>query len=129
MMLCVPRELEPYRIRSGVLETDPGDPRGAFLYPFKQGARNRTLKLIVSEGDERVRWEHVSVSIAAVKPSEKIIPTWRMMAHVKDLFWDPEDVVIQIHPARSSYVNMHPGTLHLWRPLDVEIPLPPMLAV
>jgi len=41
------------------------------------------------------------------------------------LFWDAEDVVIQYHPAKSEYVNVHDNCLHLWRPVGVELPTPP----
>jgi len=37
------------------------------------------------------------------------------MCAIKDLFWDPVDAVIQIHPTQDDYVNYHPNTLHLWR--------------
>lgn len=32
----------------------------------------------------------------------------------------------QLHPAKSEYVNIHPYCLHLWRPLEREIPMPPV---
>ncbi len=67
------------------------------------------LASIDQAGDKR--WEHVSV---VVMGSDKC-PDWDMMCFVKQLFWDPEDVVIQIHPKKSSYVNLHNGCLHLWR--------------
>jgi hypothetical protein len=51
------------------------------------------------------------------------------MAYVKDLCWDAEDVVMQLHPRKSEYVNNHPHVLHLWRPVDVEIPTPPSIFV
>jgi hypothetical protein len=44
--------------------------------------------------------------------------------HVKDLFWELEDWVVQFHPAQSEYVNHHPGCLHLWRPLVEKLPTP-----
>lgn len=37
------------------------------------------------------------------------------MCFVRQLFWDDEDEVIQIHPKRSRYVNAHNTCLHLWR--------------
>lgn len=55
-------------------------------------------------------WEHVSVSIKDKKPRT---PTWDEMCAVKEVFWDHEDAVIQLHPPRSQYVNMQPHTLHL----------------
>lgn len=54
-------------------------------------------------------WEHVSVS------RRDRCPTWDEMCQVKDLFWDDEDCVVQYHPPKSSYVNLHPFCLHLWR--------------
>jgi hypothetical protein len=47
------------------------------------------------------------------------------MCFVKDLFWDAEDVVIQHHPAKSEYVNLHDNCLHLWRSIGKEIPAAP----
>lgn len=109
------------------------------------------LAIIASDGSEDPelaakfgRWEHVSVH--AFKPegrrAGRLIgigsepskgasrtPTWREMCQVKDLFWDGEDVVIQYHPRRSEYVNCHPHTLHLWRPLDATVPTPPAMFV
>lgn len=51
------------------------------------------------------------------------------MCQVKDLFWDPEDWVVQFHPAHSEYVNNHPGVLHLWRCLTQPFPQPDRLMV
>jgi len=47
------------------------------------------------------------------------------MYFVKRLFWDPEDVVIQYHPAQSEDVHMHDHCLHLRRPVGQEIPILP----
>lgn len=69
-------------------------------------------------------WEHVSVSI-----SKKRCPTWEEMCMVKDLFWDEQDTVIQYHPAKDDYVNMHPRVLHLWRPREEKIPVPNSIMV
>src|SRR5262245_53371563 len=84
----------------------------AFLIPYQ----SFTLRVIASDG---MGWEHVSVSL----PNR--CPNWREMCFIKDLFWDVEDVVIQYHPAKSEYVNVHDNCLHLWRPVEVRIPIPP----
>ena len=42
----------------------------------------------------------------------------------EDLFWDAEDVVIQYHPAKSEDVNNHDYCLHVWPPVEQEIPTP-----
>lgn len=86
-------------------------------------------ELIVVASDEglngSIPWEHVSVSAIRKKPPALRIPNWTEMCFVKDIFWDGEDVVIQYHPRKSEYVNQHPGVLHMWRPVGVELPTPP----
>jgi hypothetical protein len=47
------------------------------------------------------------------------------MCFVKDLFWDDEECVMQLHPPKSDYVNCHPNCLHLWKPVGQDIPRPP----
>lgn len=64
-------------------------------------------------------WEHVSVSL------RHKIPSWEQMCTIKALFWDNDETVIQYHPAKKDYVNYHPRCLHLWRPLNAELPKPP----
>jgi hypothetical protein len=72
---------------------------------------------------ESILWDHVSVSIA------DRCPTWNEMCWIKDLFFDPEECVLQFHPPQSQYINIHPYVLHLWKPKDIEIPLPPSRCV
>ncbi len=62
-------------------------------------------------------WEHVSVS-----PLKGRMPTWDDMCEIKDIFWDDEEEVIQIHPKKSKYVNMVDNCLHLWRHKTIELP-------
>lgn len=62
-------------------------------------------------------WEHVSVS-----PYKGKLPTWDDMCEIKDMFWDDEEVVIQIHPKKSEYVNILDNCLHLWRHREIELP-------
>lgn len=69
-------------------------------------------------------WEHASVSVSRIGEKQTRCPTWGEMCWVKNLFWDETDCVIQYHPAKSEYVNMHPFVLHLWRPTDQVIPIP-----
>lgn len=63
------------------------------------------------------QWEHVSISI----PGERYkVPTWDEMCQVKDLFWETEEEVHQIHPKKSQYFHGfsgHKNILHLWRPV------------
>ena len=50
-------------------------------------------------GENEDGWEHVSVS-----PKHKYkIPTWNDMCVLKDIFFDDEEEVYQIHPKKSEY--------------------------
>lgn len=70
-------------------------------------------------------WDHVSVS------RKNRCPDWAEMCRVKDLFFEPEECVVQYHPPKSDYKNLHRNCLHLWRPQGAEVPRPPswMVAV
>lgn len=84
----------------------------------------RELHCIASEG---YGWEHVSVQVRT--SGKSYTPWWNEMNLVKDLFWDEEDAVFQIHPPKTEYVNNHPHVLHLWRPIGAAIPTPPWILV
>lgn len=80
------------------------------------------LGVIASDGEG---WEHVSVHAYRNSGQAKMrTPTWKEMCFVKDTFWDDDDVVVQYHPRRCDYVNLHPYTLHLWRPVGTELSTP-----
>lgn len=68
-------------------------------------------------------WDHVSVSY----PSRT--PTWEEMCFVKNLFFLPEEIAVEYHPAKSEYKNLHPHCLHIWRYQAMAIPTPPILFV
>lgn len=108
-----------YRIRDGRLGSDDSiGNAGAFAIPNK----GKVFFVIASDG---CGWEHVSVHIDGSKKT----PNWSEMCFIKDLFWDEEDCVVQYHPAKSQYVNTHPGVLHLWRPIKEKLPTPPIFMV
>lgn len=111
-----------FRIHNGPLGSDDTlGMTGSFYIPLKTGAR---AFVISSEGMEQYPWEHVSVSIL----KQKRCPTWEEMCFLKDLFWEEEEAVLQIHPPKSEYVNNHEYCLHLWKPKK-EIELPPSIMV
>lgn len=70
-------------------------------------------------------WDHVSVSPL----KKKIVPSWEMMCKVKDIFFEPDEAVIQIHPPKAEYVNNMSNCLHLWRANDKPMLLPPSFMV
>lgn len=90
---------------------------GFFIFNYK----GYEVRCQASEG---LGWRHVSVTI-----NRNRTPSWEIMNYVKDLFWDAEDCVVQFHPPKSEYVNNHENCLHLWQPIDQEIPLPDSIMV
>ena len=91
---------------------------GCFVIPYQPSAKKLTV--ICSDGGG---WDHVSVSL----PSR--CPTWDEMNFIKNLFFDSEEAVMQLHPPKSMYKNLHKYCLHLWRPQHERIPLPNSLMV
>ena len=118
MRTIIPAKLEQGRVREGRMASTPDyGTTGLFRVMGPKGAM---LTIVASDGEG---WEHVSVSI------ERRTPNWDEMCFVKDLFWREDECVVQYHPPRSEYVNFHPHCLHLFRPIDVKIPMPPSFLV
>jgi hypothetical protein len=93
------------------------------VFQFGLSGDPHSIRCIASDGGG---WQHVSVSYWQ-KPRR--VPSWELMCRIKDLFWDKTDTVVQYHPAESDYVNMHPGCLHLWRPTEAILPVPPPMMI
>lgn len=107
----------PLRVRKGAFGTDERHGNnGAFMIAHPNPASSLTFSVIASDG---AGWEHVSVSLRARTP------TWEEMCFIKGQFWDDEDLVVQLHPPRSEWVNNHPHCLHLWRSVTHLMPVPP----
>jgi hypothetical protein len=94
------------------LEGDYGNARNGAAY-LKLGGRAFTV--MFSDGGG---WDHVSLSTVGR------CPTWEEMCAVKEMFFEPEDVVVQFHPREREYRNFHPTCLHLWRCQFAEFPTP-----
>ena len=90
---------------------------------FRFTINGNLVRVIASDGEG---WQHVSVSLE-YEPSKP--PTWFIMCKIKEMFWEPEEVVCQFHPRKSEYVNHHQGCLHLWRCTTQEFPTPPSILV
>lgn len=110
-----PTIVEHGRVLNGALWSLPGDRCGAFF--IRRPPVGPTFKVIVGDG---LGWDHVSVSL------RKRIPTWDEMAWIKSLFFEPEECALEYHPPASSYVNTCGQCLHLWRPQNEPIPMPPV---
>lgn len=129
MRASIPPALTAGRLRVGEFRTDDNDGlSGAFFVVCHKTACE--LKIISSTGHGWEKeglappcWEHVSVS------TRNRCPNWDEMCFVKSLFWDDTETVVQFHPDRAHYVNCHPYTLHLWKPVGISLVLPDSLAV
>lgn len=108
--------LESCRLQFGLFASAKTDGfNGAFFIPARLPDCGE-FKVLCSDGEG---WEHVSVSL----PDR--CPTWDEMCWVKSLFWDDHEAVMQLHPPSENYVNNLSTCLHLWKPVNQVIPLPP----
>lgn len=75
------------------------------------------LRVVVGVGGG---WDHVSVSLPGRTPN------YQEMKMVKRIFFRPDEWAVEYHPPDADYISVNDHVLHLWRPHDVEIPVPPM---
>lgn len=109
------KEIEKYRIKHPAWGFGYKN-NGAFLIPYE----NVTLQVIASDGEG---WDHVSISLSGR------CPTWEEMNFIKDLFFKADETVIQYHPRKTKYVNLHLYCLHLWKKQGCNFALPPVYMV
>jgi len=113
--------MELYRMRIGPMGSDSSyGNNGVFIIP---GPRGKDLVCIVSDGGS---WDHVSVEVEVLLDSIKNrrLPDWYEMQFIKDMFWANEELVVQYHPPKKDYVNVHPFVLHLWKSQKHKFPIP-----
>ena len=96
------------------IQQEGADGLCGFLY--LNGIKSKPATVIASWGGN---WEHVSVSF------KDRTPTWEEMCRVKDTFWNDNECVVQFHPPKSEYVNVHQYCLHLWKKSGSEFETPP----
>lgn len=118
------KHLDPYRKMHPTMGLSPF----GSLYGYFRIRQVESVLHVISSGpasdhNELTCWEHVSVSIGRGDR----LPTWDEMNHVRDLFWRPDETVVQFHPPEDSYVNLA-ECLHLWKP-PYQMPLPPTTAL
>ena len=92
------------------------------VFEFRQPGSGKRLFVLSSDS---CGWDHISVHIPK-KGKKQPLPTWDDMCFVKAVFFDEEEVVCQFHPRETEYVNVHPGTLHLWKYQGADFPTPPL---
>lgn len=113
--------IEDARASHGTFQSQSGDHYGLFTFKSNRG---HGVFCIVDDGAQ-TGWEHVSVSVRrAFGSRDNIMPDWDVMKFVKDTFWGDDETVLQFHPKRDEYVNIHTNVLHLWKQVGVDAPLP-----
>ena len=83
---------------------------------FRLPRGGRELVCVASSGGG---WDHVSVSLI------NRCPSWNEMEFIKRHFFKDDETAMQLHVPVTQHINCHPFTLHIWRPQQAEIPLPP----
>lgn len=112
---------------AGRWSSEYGDKGGYFIVPYpynpnlKKQRNDVTLSVLVGSGDG---WDHISIHVE-LNGEKKRCPTWEEMSFIKDLFFEDNEWTVQYHPAKSNHINLHPYVLHIWKPIDKELPVPP----
>ena len=109
--------IKNHRIIITASDTDGGHGIIPGLDPKKP---NKSAEVQWSNG---LGWNHVSVSWT------NRCPSWDEMCKIKDIFFNKDEWVMELHPPESEYVNFHPYCLHLWQPQNQQIPTPPSFMV
>jgi hypothetical protein len=119
-------KVELHRIRTGIMNspTAAGN-NGCFYIPHSDKALRKRLFFVCIISDI-AGWDHVSISLRRIRDQQPDrLPTWDEMCYIKDLFFKEDETVVQYHPAKKDYVNIHKFVLHLFRPQDQTLVTPP----
>lgn len=80
------------------------------------------LQIIFSTG---MRWDHVSACAATLEHGPCRIPSYHEMKRIKRLFFRDDETAMELHVPTAEHINDNDHVLHLWRPQDHPIPMPP----
>ena len=111
-------------IRYNTWESDfgggPGDNTCGCFMLYSPDHNGAILRCIAATGDG---WDHLSVS------TKDRTPSWAEMEFVKRVFFKDTETAMQLHVPPKDHINVHDYVLHLWRPHNKKIPLPPTYMV
>jgi len=79
--------------------------------------------LLVGLSSGGLGWDHVSVS------RKDRVPRYEEMVKIKRICFKPNEWAMELHAPPSKHISCHPYCLHLWRPLNADIPTPPEIMV
>ena len=91
---------------------------GAFM--IKSPIDGADMFVIASVG---LGWEHISVS------RKNRCPNWPEMDHAKRVFFIEDETTMQLHVPVADHIDIARNCLHIWKPIDQEIPVPPYYMV
>lgn len=113
MKKTLPVNLEKCRFDLPIyIQQESGSIEGSFMIHYG----NKRLTVISGCGEG---WDHVSVSL------QHRCPTWKEMCFIKNLFFKKNEMVLQFHPPEKDYINIGKTALHMWRPWNQNVELPP----
>jgi hypothetical protein len=108
-----------WRIRKGKFaSTEVEGWNGHFLVPLE----GELWFVIISD---KMGWKHLSVS----NSQKNVLPGWTILSRLKDAFYGDDEWACQYFPAKEDYINDCEWCLHLWTPLDQELPKPSIVFV
>lgn len=134
--------LDEYRVPhpiTGYIQA--GDTCGVFEIPhvdqWQRSQFGAHYVVICSDGKPELQsgfgsgWDHVSAHCRSVRKKTPVMhtPTWEDMEYLRSLFFEDDETVMQLSVPRTEHINIHNHVLHLWRPLECAIPMPPAVLV
>jgi len=111
-------DVDAYRVRNERVLAIYGNYGDGAVGAFELSSPRTGTRLFIV-ASSRLGWDHVSVSL----PNR--CPNWFEMELVKRAFFLEHEVAMQLHVPAADHISVHPNCLHLWRPHDAAIPLPP----
>lgn len=104
----------------------PGDDyNGAFV--IDKHKNGEFYLVIVSNGQG---FDHVSVTSHRKNGANiKKCPSFEEMQMIKEKIFAEDEVVFQLHPREEDYINTHPYCLHLWKPNNCNMSVPPLSSI
>lgn len=104
---------ERFRLTSGQHATtraDGNNGRFVVILMFRQS--------VLVEASDASGWEHVAIS-----RTDRVV-SYGELRQIKDMFWSPEDCVLQFFPPQGAFIYDDRTQLHLWRPAGADLPVP-----
>lgn len=113
------RKLDRYRVT--YLGSLGNDTNGKFIIPTK-GAIYQVI------ASTELGWDHVSVSVIKPNNYQLRIANFEELEMIRSMFFCKDETVIEFHPRKQDYVNQNEYVLHLWRPNQEILPIPPVMS-